>query len=190
MGGDCSQLNHNQFVGLGVDAFIKHFIKTLNLDPNREEELTTLNNDIFLEIAGEEVEVFPKMLDLIKELDKRNVPMGIASGSSQGVLDLISKQNGLDKYITNIFSSELVENGKPSPDVYLYAASKLGIDPKECLVLEDSEAGVKSAIRAGMQVVWFDFLSSKNEELKSQVFSYYKDGQDSFKSKDILYMFQ
>jgi beta-phosphoglucomutase-like phosphatase (HAD superfamily) len=45
-----------------------------------------------------------------------------------------------------------VVNGKPAPDLFLLAADKLGIDPSQCLVLEDSEAGVVAAHRAGIEV--------------------------------------
>ena len=54
-----------------------------------------------------------------------------------------------------IFSAEMVEHPKPAPDVYLLAASELGVDPAQCLVVEDSQSGVMAAHRAGMQVIGF-----------------------------------
>ncbi len=178
IGGDSSHLNHNKYVGIGVEAFVNHFMKKLGIDHNREAELIELNNKLFLDIAGDDIETFPKMMKLLSELNKRDVPMGIASGSSQWILEAVSSQTGIDKYINHIYSSQLVHEEKPSPKVYLHVAKQLGVEPEECLVFEDSETGVKSGVRAGMQVVWFDSLGSKNSELKKQVFKYYKEGQN------------
>lgn len=186
IGGDETHLDHDKYVGVGVEAFVSHFMDKLGIDHSREQELIELNNKLFLDIAGDEIKAFPKMLSLITELYKRDIPMGIASGSSQWILDVISSKCGIDKHIDNIYSSQLTEHEKPAPDIYLYTAEKLGIAPQECLVFEDSETGVKSAVRAGMHVVWFDNLDSKNIELKKKVFKYYGDGQESFNMRDIL----
>jgi HAD superfamily hydrolase (TIGR01509 family) len=61
----------------------------------------------------------------------------------------------LDLFDPSIFSASQVARGKPAPDVFLYAASQMGFDPDSCLVLEDSEAGVTAARRAGMRVAGF-----------------------------------
>lgn len=60
-----------------------------------------------------------------------------------------------DLFGERIFAAEMVENPKPAPDVYLYAASQLGVNPSECLVVEDSQSGVMAAYKAGMQVIGF-----------------------------------
>lgn len=186
IGGDSTHLDHNNYVGVGVEAFVSHFMDKLGIDHAREEELIELNNKLFLDIAGDELETFPKMISMIKELHKRDIPMGIASGSSQWVLDTIAAQHGIDKHIKHIYSSQITDHEKPSPDIYIYTAEKMGVAPKECLVFEDSETGVKSGVRAGMQVIWFDELNSDNEELKKQVFRYYNKGQLEFDPKEIL----
>ena len=54
-----------------------------------------------------------------------------------------------------IFSAQMVEHGKPAPDVFLLAAEKMGYKPSECLVIEDSVPGVKAAKAAGMTVYGF-----------------------------------
>ena len=55
----------------------------------------------------------------------------------------------------HVFSASQVKRGKPAPDVFLYAASQMGHDPAECIVIEDSVNGVKAARRAGMVVLGF-----------------------------------
>jgi beta-phosphoglucomutase-like phosphatase (HAD superfamily) len=56
-------------------------------------------------------------------------------------------------YFQAIAGSEDVEKGKPSPDVYLHAARKLQIDPKDCIAFEDTPSGIRAALAAGMRVV-------------------------------------
>ncbi len=53
----------------------------------------------------------------------------------------------------SIFSAQMVERGKPAPDLFLHAAHAMEVDPKSCLVVEDSPPGVEAAVSAGMQVV-------------------------------------
>lgn len=55
----------------------------------------------------------------------------------------------------HIFSATMVPNGKPAPDLFLHAASQMGVAPENCLVIEDSSAGVEAAKRAGMRVFAF-----------------------------------
>jgi HAD superfamily hydrolase (TIGR01509 family) len=80
--------------------------------------------------------------------------------ASSGTLDKINKSlsvTGLIKYFhhENIFSAENVNKGKPAPDLFLLAAKKMGYDPKDCIVVEDSLAGIEAGIAANMRVVGF-----------------------------------
>ena len=63
-------------------------------------------------------------------------------------------------------SARMVKNGKPKPDIYLFAAEKLGLKPEECLALEDSVNGVRSAAAAGCKTVLVPDLDNPEEQLK------------------------
>jgi beta-phosphoglucomutase-like phosphatase (HAD superfamily) len=54
---------------------------------------------------------------------------------------------------SHVFSADMVARGKPHPDIFLFAAAKLGVRPDECLVIEDSAGGIRAAVAAGMTVV-------------------------------------
>jgi HAD superfamily hydrolase (TIGR01509 family) len=60
-----------------------------------------------------------------------------------------------EKFAPHIFSSSQVERGKPAPDLFLFAAERIGVAPSRCLVIEDSVAGVQAARAAGMAVLGF-----------------------------------
>lgn len=189
-GGDTSHVDHSEFVGGGVRYFVEMFKNRLNIEDHTVEELIELNDKIFLDIADDNIEVYPKMLALIKDLHKRGIPMAVASGSSQWVIETIAERTGLTRYIEKLYSSDQVEYDKPQPDIYLHTARELGVKPEECLVFEDTSTGFRSAIRAGMKCIWFDSIGSSNSDLKEKALMYFADGQDSFEYRDIIKLFK
>ncbi len=80
-------------------------------------------------------------------------PLGLASSSNRELIDLVLELAGLARFFAATVSSEEVERGKPSADVYLEAARRLRVAPGRCAAVEDSSPGVLSAARAGMRVV-------------------------------------
>jgi HAD superfamily hydrolase (TIGR01509 family) len=80
-------------------------------------------------------------------------PLGLASSSNRGAIDLVLAESGLDRYFEVSISSEEVGAGKPAPDVYLEAARQLNASPGDCLAIEDSENGIRSARTAEMSVI-------------------------------------
>lgn len=83
-------------------------------------------------------------------------PMAVASNSDQEHMHRKLNICGIEHHFTpHIYSSELVEKGKPAPDIYLYAANQLGTLPTECIAVEDSPSGIKAAVAAGIQVLGF-----------------------------------
>jgi HAD superfamily hydrolase (TIGR01509 family) len=80
-------------------------------------------------------------------------PLGVASSAHPRVIDAALRTSGLRDAFRSVSSSDEVEHGKPSPDVYLLAAQRLGVAPAACLVVEDSLNGVLAGRAAGMTVV-------------------------------------
>jgi HAD superfamily hydrolase (TIGR01509 family) len=80
-------------------------------------------------------------------------PLGLASSSNREIIDLVLELSGLDRFFEATVSSEEVQRGKPSPDVYLEAARRLGANPAGSAAVEDSRSGILSASAAGMRVV-------------------------------------
>ncbi|KAA8526294.1 hypothetical protein F0562_008503 [Nyssa sinensis] len=91
---------------------------------------------------------------LIMHLHKHGVPCALASNSLRANIDAkVSHQEGWKESFSVIIGSDQVKSGKPSPDLFLEAANKMGVDAVCCLVIEDSLVGVKAAKAAGMKVV-------------------------------------
>lgn len=89
-------------------------------------------------------------------LQKLDVPRCVASSSQPERIRLSLKLTGLINLLDpHIFSATMVKNGKPAPDLFLFAAKTMQVDPGECIVIEDSPAGIEAAKRAGMRVFAF-----------------------------------
>jgi HAD superfamily hydrolase (TIGR01509 family) len=89
-------------------------------------------------------------------LEKLSGPRCIASSSKPERIRLSLSITGLlDQFEPHIYSATMVERGKPAPDLFLHAARDMGMEPDDCLVIEDSPAGVEAAKSAGMRVFGF-----------------------------------
>jgi HAD superfamily hydrolase (TIGR01509 family) len=96
--------------------------------------------------------LIPGVDEAVRALAAR-YPLAVASSSNRELIELALELAGLADAFQAIVSSEEVERGKPAPDVYLEAASRLGIAPEHCAAVEDSSNGIRSAHAAGMLVV-------------------------------------
>lgn len=97
-------------------------------------------------------EKMPYVEELLKYLKENNYKIAVASSSDTADIKNNLEKTKLEKYIDEIVSGAEVENGKPAPDVFLLAAKRLGVDPKDCLILEDSKAGIKAGKASGAMV--------------------------------------
>lgn len=91
-----------------------------------------------------------------RALTQTALPVAVASSSHTEFLEGKLQRTGLyDLAAPHVYSADLVPHGKPEPDIFLYAAEKLGAAPERCLVVEDSVNGVRAGVAAGMTVWGF-----------------------------------
>ena len=130
---------------------IAYFCKAVGKDAD-VEAIYERKQEIAREIPGRATTI-PCNLQLIRMLKKEGVPIAVASGSSRpSIVPLIELY---DIPVDAIASSEDVQRGKPHPDLFLCAAKKLGVDPRNCIVVEDSDVGIEAAANAGMKAMRF-----------------------------------
>lgn len=99
------------------------------------------------------VQAMPGIFTLLDLLDKKQIPMAIASGSLPSDIRLIVNQLGIRRRFQFLLSGTKVARHKPAPDIYLEAARKLKVEPYACLVFEDSNPGIVAAKSAGMHAI-------------------------------------
>lgn len=117
------------------------------------------------------VRYMPGAKDILDYLKTKGVKMALASGSSRKTVDHHLKEVGADGYFDATVCSEDVKNGKPAPDVFLLAAEKLGVDPKDCFVFEDAVNGIKAANAAGMRCIAIPDIVDYNEETQKLLYA-------------------
>ena len=108
----------------------------------------------------------PGLDELLALLDSRGVPKAVATSTERMQAAAQLGGLGLLERFNIIATGDEVVNGKPAPDLFLLAAHRLGMEPSQCLVLEDSEAGVIAAHRAGMQVYVVPDLKSPSRAIE------------------------
>jgi HAD superfamily hydrolase (TIGR01509 family) len=93
---------------------------------------------------------------VVDALNEITEPTCVASSSSHEMLKFkLELTNLYDRFVGNIFSAQDVAYGKPAPDVFLFAADRMGVAPGRCAVIEDSISGVEAGVAAGMTVFAF-----------------------------------
>ncbi|MFI5664011.1 HAD family hydrolase [Streptomyces sp. NPDC051684] len=108
-----------------------------------------------------ELEPVDGVVEVLERLTADGVPYCVASSGSHERIRVGHRKTGLDKWFGDerIFSSQDVGRGKPAPDLFLYAAERMGVPPEKCLVVEDSPLGVQAAVAAGMDVYGFTAMT-------------------------------
>ncbi|MEV7130719.1 HAD family hydrolase [Streptomyces sp. NPDC093260] len=108
-----------------------------------------------------ELKPVPGVAEVLEKLTADGVPYCVASSGSHERIRVGHRTTGLDRWFEDerIFSSQDVGRGKPAPDLFLYAAARMGVAPDRCLVIEDSPLGVQAALAAGMEVYGFTAMT-------------------------------
>lgn len=95
----------------------------------------------------------PGLFKLLNDLEDKGMTLAIASSAPRENIDIVLKALGIEDKFRAVVSGDDVERGKPSPDIFLLAAQRIGIGAKNCLVIEDAQNGVEAAKRAGMTCI-------------------------------------
>ena len=91
--------------------------------------------------------------EFLDSLNRHRIARGIGTSAPRANVDFTLSRTGLTPYFEVILDESFVSKGKPDPEIYLKTAAALGYAPKDCIVIEDSLAGVESGLSAGSQVV-------------------------------------
>lgn len=128
-------------------------IGKINMTEAEKEEAADEKNKLYRSYISKMTpeEILPGVEDFLKELKSLNIKTAIGSASKN--TSLIMERTGLDKYFDAIADGTMVSKAKPDPEVFLKGAELLGSFPKDCIVFEDSEAGIEAAHRAGMKAI-------------------------------------
>ena len=104
--------------------------------------------------------------EVLDHVEKRNLKKAVVTSSDFDRAMVYIRMLGIEDRFDTIVSASMVELGKPNPDVYLYTAEIIGENPEDCIAVEDSPNGVRSAYSAGCKVAMYPDLTEPDEEMR------------------------
>ena len=150
-GGTYAEHATRAMMGMSSPEWSRYMGEALHV-PGTPEEINAAIGERMLARYGEAPPLLPGAIEAVRRIGSR-MPLAIASSSNRELIDVVLRVSGLAADFAATVSSEEVPRGKPSPDVYLEAARRLGVDAARCGAVEDSHNGIRSAKAAGMRVV-------------------------------------
>jgi HAD superfamily hydrolase (TIGR01509 family) len=150
-GGTWKDSATRDMLGMSSLEWSRYLARELGVDLPPEEISRQVVAQL-LAVYREQLPLLPGAREAVERLADR-WPLGLASSSNPEVIGVVLTASGLERYFSAWVSSEEVGPGKPAPDVYLEAARRLGVRPADCVAIEDSENGLRSAHAAGMRLI-------------------------------------
>ncbi len=149
---DYNPTYRDKIVGLNQKDSARLLKETFGL-PETVEEIIAERVGILISLYEKELELVPDLIPLLEGLKRKDFLLALASSSPLRVINFVLDRFSLHEFFSVVISGDSVELGKPHPDIYLLTAKKLGVEPKECVVIEDSINGIKSAKNARMTCI-------------------------------------
>jgi HAD superfamily hydrolase (TIGR01509 family) len=147
-GGRWHEHAQREMMGMSSVEWSRYMHDTLGV-PMAPEEISALVVERLMERYRRQLPLLPGAVETVREL-AGHWRLGLASSSNRPVIDLVLELTELGPCFQATVSSEEVGRGKPAPDVYLEAARRLKVGPRECAAIEDSTNGIRAAKAAGM----------------------------------------
>lgn len=119
----------------------------------------------------EGIQLKPGVRELLAALKERQITTAVATASDLERTEKYLKKVGLYGCFDKLISATMVKEGKPSPDIYLYACEQIGLTPRQCMAVEDSPNGVYAAFRAGCKVAMVPDQTEPDEELQKCLYA-------------------
>lgn len=150
-----SKSDNEKLRGLSRRDSIRTIIseKKAKISKEKEEEIMDDKNKYYQYLISDlnRDDMLPGIYDILCNLKEKKYRLAVASSSRNAKIVIDSL--GLNSFFETVSDGNSVERSKPAPDLFLLTAEMIDIKPENCLVLEDSKAGVKGAKRAGMWVI-------------------------------------
>lgn len=144
---------HNQeFLGT-KDVWMAGVLIERHELPHTPETMVKAKEEILLRLIREQAVARPGLFEILTQAKSAGLPMSIASSATLPTIHLVVEVLKIREYFDALTSGDEVAHGKPSPDVFLLAAKRLGAEPSHCVVIEDTLNGIKAAKAAGMHCV-------------------------------------
>ena len=165
LGIDISEEEREPYIGMAADELWAVVVDNHQL-PQDPGELLDLNNQRIIEYFSkkEKLEPISGVKEVLDWIHDRRITTAVASSSSRVVIDALLAESGLDTYFDIRVGGQAVEKSKPEPYIYLHTAQLLHVEPKACMVIEDSTNGIAAAKSAGMYCIGYQGMGFHGQD--------------------------
>lgn len=118
--------------------------------PGSQEELIEIYRQQLYDFYASQAKPFDDAVEILKEWKREGIKLALVTSAHPDLVNCFLRFNEMENVFDCLVTSEEVNQGKPDPSIYMLALKKLGINPREAIVLEDSPNGLISAVRAGL----------------------------------------
>ncbi|NLS84607.1 MAG: HAD family phosphatase [Ruminococcaceae bacterium] len=151
---------------MGKKLFMEHFGEDFPYDMLLDETV-----EKFTASLAKHVPLRPYLMELLTELEKRGIPTAVGSSTNRVLVEQNLRVAGVEKHFQAIVAGDEVKNSKPAPEVFLKCAEKLGADPANCIVLEDSYNGIRAGHAAGCKAIMIPDMDPPTPEMEQLAFA-------------------
>ena len=142
-----------EFMGLSELEYWQRVKEVFQKLPSPETLAKEKNREFWNVMRVVKYSPFPGVIELLTWLQSMEVNLAVVSSTPTPQVRYMLQRMDLEKYFHIVVGGDKVSKGKPAPDIYLYAAERLGLKGSECVVIEDSKNGILSGLNAGMLVI-------------------------------------
>ncbi len=153
-------------IGLPEIGWKTHLRNTFGPDFPLDAIASRTLDNVHAELERDGLPIKPGLIELLDQLDAWGVPYAIASSSKRKTIQRNLGLANMAARFPIVVGGEEVQHGKPAPDIFLEAARRLSVAPANCVVLEDSEAGIRGAHAAGMIPIMIPDLKPPSDEMR------------------------
>jgi HAD superfamily hydrolase (TIGR01509 family) len=156
----------DEMMGLTPQKSFEVMIRRCGLNDSWQE-LAAESNRLFESLLDKNLTLMPGLMDLLDALERAQIPKAIATSSVRQLLDACLRRFDLHRRFSFFLTAEDVIHGKPNPEICLTAAARFGLEPREVVVLEDSQNGCCAAAAAGTFTVAVPGQHSRTHDFSS-----------------------
>ncbi|HCD52892.1 MAG TPA: beta-phosphoglucomutase [Balneolaceae bacterium] len=152
---------HQEVHGVNIEILERIFGDRFT--PEERQKISDEKEAEYRKIFEPELELIAGAGDLLHDLKKSNIPLGMGTAAPPPNVDFVMNNLDLWRYFDVVLHSEDVKIGKPDPEIYLKVSGELDVSPERCIVFEDTPTGAEAARRAGCKIIVVTTTHSADE---------------------------
>ena len=152
-----------EFLG-STDRHMWEVLKERHDLPWAVDRLIARRKEIYMDLLAAGLPWRDGILELIIGLSEARYRLAVASSALRPIIEYVIRGGNIEEHFEVVVSGEDVARPKPYPDIYIEAARQLSLPPASCVAIEDTEFGVRSAKSAGMHVIAFPCMTTRDSD--------------------------